>query len=165
MPSRNPTPGLVPYLSEHRSSGHHSSASAFVHYAVAPTCRLMSLLPLFTGVTTGMEFSEICRFGVFLSPAYVRRWCTSTQTANATRKAGAHHDYRVGVVCGHPALPRLASSPAMLTPEVAPACPSWPWLGSCSRSSPCWRCFCAPWSPARICSRSLPCSPRWCFNW
>jgi hypothetical protein len=30
---------------------------------------------------------EICRFGVFQSPAYVRRWCTSTQTANATRRA------------------------------------------------------------------------------
>jgi hypothetical protein len=30
-------------------------------------------LPLFTGVTRGMEFSEICRFGAFQSPAYVTR--------------------------------------------------------------------------------------------
>jgi hypothetical protein len=41
--------------------------------SLTPTCRFMSLLPLFTGVTRGMEFSEICRFGVFQSPAYVTR--------------------------------------------------------------------------------------------
>ena len=40
-------------------------------------------------------------------------------------------------------------------PEVALTCPSWAWLGSCARSSPCCRCFCAPWSPPRISSRSL----------
>ena len=33
-------------------------------------------------------------------------------------------DYRDGVVRGHPAFLRLASSPAMLAPEVAPTCPS-----------------------------------------
>ena len=42
---------------------------------------------LFTGVTRGMEFSEICRFGASQSPAYVTRTCATTQTANATRRA------------------------------------------------------------------------------
>jgi hypothetical protein len=35
-------------------------------------------------------------------------------------KAGAHHDHRDGVVRGHPALPQLASSPAMLPPRWLP---------------------------------------------
>src|SRR5215203_5843471 len=119
----------------------------------------MSLLPLFTGVTRGMEFSEMCR--CLPEPSL----CYKVVRHDADRqrdKAGAHHDYRDGVVRGHPALLQLASSPPMLAPEVAPTCPPWAWLGSCARSSPCCRCFCAPWSPPRISSRSLPCFPRWC---